>query len=823
MSKRIISYALSFSLAFAVVFSNMTIAKAADVVSGGLSITATNSADSLLEGTDFEYSDGKWTISTTTPVTLSMKTGVEVTDDCIVIDTVHGDANVTFSGINIKSDEQTIVEIEGENSTMITVKGQNSIVSTSTSNAEGIYSEKSPLKITGTEGGLLSFSGIYSAIEGYKAGIDLEGNWKLKVTDAKFGVYLSPYSSSSYILNIGDNVSIEMSEIDEHAIYNKYGKINMKADSGEHIDINTTTDAWCIYGHGIDISGKVTITAKSIADDGAIYSGGEDNPINISGDVVIDIESVKNGLTAKGDISIEDADIDIACTNTYAYGINCNDLVITDSKVDIESTGYAAITADAVTISGNTKLVAKTEVDTTSSRYGIMYEGKLDVSDSAEVDIKVIGKKTYAIYGSSSNKTDTVNVCDNAKVTLDGGIRTIYYVETISLSDHAEMTIKNAEEEGVYKADINVSGNAKLTVESKEYGVRVENCLAISNNAEVLINGADKAIYSSNKYKATPDSGKAYEVFVGKTKDTATLTTYYDTSGEQSTKTGMTYFYAVSKTPYQTPDITIDYKKETLNGFKEGAKYTENGEGVTPENGELPIKESWFGTTLQIMQKGDTTYAASKAQEVVIAARPDAPIINGEYEISEKNNKKFVYEMTLIENAEYKMDDGKWQDSNVFDEITPTSKHVFSARIKATENSFAGEIANTEEIIFKKLNGKASVSMKGWTVGETPSEPIPESKTNGTEKVSYLYKLSGEDDSKYSNTKPTEPGKYIVKAVFEATDVYDEVEATTEFTIVKALASPETGDFTKVWMLYALLFISGLSIVAVKVYEKKAR
>lgn len=786
--RNIISMILSVVMILSLVSIPVTTAEAEDVTSNGLAITATNSVDTLTEGVDYSYSNGKWTISTTTPVTISMKSGVNVTDDYIVIDTANGVSEVTLNGISIKNGNENIIDIQGENASTIIVKGQNSLVSTSTSNKEGIYAQKSALTVTSTNGGKLAFEGVYAGIRGYQKPISLEGNVEINVKDVEFGIFLSPYSSSSNLLKIRDNVCIKSSEVNEHAIYNKYGKIDIQADNDEHIVLDLTTDAWGIYGHGIDISGKVTITVNSTEDDGAVYSGGENNPINLSGDITINIESVKNGITAKGDITMDDGVKieNISVTNTYAYGINCEDLVIHDSEVEIESNGYAAITADTVTVSGNSKVETYTVVDTSSSRYGIMYEGKFEVTDEAQVEIKVEGSKTYAVYGSSSNKSDAVDVKENASLTLDGGVRTVYYTEAISISDNAQMIIKNAEEYGVYNADVTVANNAKLAVDSKEYGLRVENKLDISNNAEVTINGTDKAIYSSRKYQVTPDEGKAYEVSIGKTKDSAEVATYYETSGEQSTKAGMTYFHAVSKTPYETTDIEIDYKNEKLVNFKVNGKYTVNDTEVAPENGTLQIDEGWFDTTVKIAVKGDENYAASKPQELVVAARPDAPAISGTYEVDENDNTKFVYTVTQADNAEYKMDDGEWQDSNVFAGITPLSSHKFSIRLKATDTSFASKVAVGEEVTFAKLDGEGTVSLADWIFGDEANHPIPSSDTNGIDKVSYLYKLSSADDSTYSDEKPTEAGTYTVKATFAATETYNEVVATAEFTIKKA-------------------------------------
>ena len=75
--------------------------------------------------------------------------------------------------------------------------------------------------------------------------------------------------------------------------------------------------------------------------------------------------------------------------------------------------------------------------------------------------------------------------------------------------------------------------------------------------------------------------------------------------------------------------------------------------------------------------------------------------------------------------------------------------------------------------------------MAGWTYGNTASNPVPVSSTNGISNVTYKYKVSTAADSTYTATKPTAAGTYTVKATFAATTNYNEVTATANFTIAK--------------------------------------
>ena len=94
--------------------------------------------------------------------------------------------------------------------------------------------------------------------------------------------------------------------------------------------------------------------------------------------------------------------------------------------------------------------------------------------------------------------------------------------------------------------------------------------------------------------------------------------------------------------------------------------------------------------------------------------------------------------------------------------------------------------SNPVSVTIGKANGTASVSLKGWTYGETAKEPVPTSATNGTDHVTYQYKVKDANDSTYSNKVPTAAGSYTVKATFPETENYNAVTATADFTITKA-------------------------------------
>ena len=106
--------------------------------------------------------------------------------------------------------------------------------------------------------------------------------------------------------------------------------------------------------------------------------------------------------------------------------------------------------------------------------------------------------------------------------------------------------------------------------------------------------------------------------------------------------------------------------------------------------------------------------------------------------------------------------------------------------VVASDGENNNATSNKVTVTIVKADGTASVSLSDWTYGETASKPVPTSDTNGINNVTYQYKVKGADDTTYSDTLPINAGDYTVKATFAATDNYNEVTATADFTIAKA-------------------------------------
>ena len=91
------------------------------------------------------------------------------------------------------------------------------------------------------------------------------------------------------------------------------------------------------------------------------------------------------------------------------------------------------------------------------------------------------------------------------------------------------------------------------------------------------------------------------------------------------------------------------------------------------------------------------------------------------------------------------------------------------------------------------LDGTATISMDGWTYGETAKQPTYRSDTNigVTPVVTYAPQGSGA----YTEKVPENAGTYTAKVVYPETEAYREAAATCTFTIKQAVVSEITlGD-----------------------------
>lgn len=105
------------------------------------------------------------------------------------------------------------------------------------------------------------------------------------------------------------------------------------------------------------------------------------------------------------------------------------------------------------------------------------------------------------------------------------------------------------------------------------------------------------------------------------------------------------------------------------------------------------------------------------------------------------------------------------------------------ATIPETESYKMAVCEGTFEIL-RKTPEIAKVTVADTYVG-TDYEPTVTTDSDGKESVSLEYKKEGEEDSKYSDVKPTAAGTYVVRATIPETERYNKIICEGTFAITK--------------------------------------
>ena len=145
----------------------------------------------------------------------------------------------------------------------------------------------------------------------------------------------------------------------------------------------------------------------------------------------------------------------------------------------------------------------------------------------------------------------------------------------------------------------------------------------------------------------------------------------------------------------------------------------------------------------------------------------------------------------------YKLDDGEWTEQ--LPTATNAGSYTISYKVVAIdEANYNGiEQQSLTVVVAKATNEITSLSLEGWTYGETAKTPVATAKF-GT--PSFTYGTSADGD--FVDIVPANAGTYIVKASVAATDNYDAAEQTTTFVIAKA-AAQVTAPTAKTGLMYS--------------------
>ena len=114
----------------------------------------------------------------------------------------------------------------------------------------------------------------------------------------------------------------------------------------------------------------------------------------------------------------------------------------------------------------------------------------------------------------------------------------------------------------------------------------------------------------------------------------------------------------------------------------------------------------------------------------------------------------------------------------------PEESGIYYVNAKLLESSNYAESFSSEPAMIEisKVTPSIKVKISDWTYGEAANEPIVVKNSSNSEVV-YYYKLIDADDSEYVAEVPNSAGNYILKAVIEESNNYNEVNTYVEFCI----------------------------------------
>jgi len=202
-----------------------------------------------------------------------------------------------------------------------------------------------------------------------------------------------------------------------------------------------------------------------------------------------------------------------------------------------------------------------------------------------------------------------------------------------------------------------------------------------------------------------------------------------------------------------TPTASIDYTTEYLIGLVSGGQYSFNGGAAETLSGtSKAIAESWFGTQVSIVRKGDgTTSVDSEAQYINIKSRPAVPSVGKtDCTTSQNNNGTLTGVSSAMEYQ--KSGDTAWK-SITGTTVTGLANGTYYVRLKA--------VAGTS---FRSKNATVTIAPYASLFAPRERYHFPNSGSNFKSK----YNVSDSDFNKLANYVIAEYGTSISGLVYAA-------------------------------------------------------
>ena len=439
-----------------------------------------------------------------------------------------------------------------------------------------------------------------------------------------------------------------------------------------------------------------------------------------------------------------------------------------------------------------------------NDNYDITFvNGTLTVNPK-EVGLTWSTPTSFPYDGSSHAPTANVNDAD----LVNGDV--VGVTVTPTAKEGSSLTDGNAINAGSYTATASSltgekAGNYTLpAANTADFTISPASLAIVANNMEKAYGTADPTL----TYTMEPETLVSGNTITGALAREAgeTMGTYAIQQGDLSagsnytiTFTGATFTITKGILTVTAKSKTIIYGDEPANG---GVEY----EGFASTEDET-VLEGTLAYACDYTQYGDAgnytiTPSGLTATNYNITFVPGTLTVNPkEVELTWSTPTSFDYDgeaHALTANAS-----GMVNGDEIGVTVTTTAKEgssltegkaINAGSYTATASSFTGDkagnytppVVNTQDFTIAKIGITPTVTLDGWTYGETAATP---SVTGNTENgaVTYTYKVKDADDGTYIDTQPTNAGTYTVKASIAATTNYEAASATADFTIEKAI------------------------------------
>ena len=773
----------------------VTVQGQAGIVNGGLTFAGW-AVEEISDSTTYKEGQTYNITRTSTLVPVWKKTDISGLE--IQLETV----DYTYNGEPQKPD----VTVKDKDRDKVLVEGRDYTLSYSNTNTTGGREDNTinAGDITITVTGIGDYTGEYSGENTkYTIGKKTISVDNLKAVDREYnGSTRIQIKAAEAVLSgvvTGDDVELLASSEGEvyspNARADKYvivnGEAQLTGENSSNYDLEPLADI------------TVTITPKTLTADmftvadtiggkAIVYNGAEQTP-EITSEDLATVENEETHIDEQKNI-IDPSDYFV----TYSDNIHAGRGVVTITADDEEGVDHNYV--GSVSLEFN---IAKAPLTITAEAASSVY-GK----DIAELTYNISSGSIYT----DSDKTD---LDINAVTSVKTGYGVKIYSDAVSIEYNASNTDYDVT---TVAADYTITPAGELEVTAKGYtGVYDGNEHSIEVTADTFdYNDTVTVYYSTSTELNVGNYNTAGSTTNPAFKNAGEYTVYYFAKTDNYTGTPGSAKVIITKAP-----LTVTANKHTITygdsvsdlsdtGF-EGVTISGFVNGETETSSDLTLSGQLSYTSVDYRQFSDVGTYTCKPSGNITSANYDISYRAGELEVQPKNitflwnvNDSYAYTgssqgVTASVNGVVNGDDVTVAsyEENRADNVCADAKDAGSyiAKITGIAGKKAGNYvySSTESTLTKAWSITKATnewiiepSIQNWTEGSTASSPVSAPKY-GSPVYTYAPVTTNEETQEvvgeYTDTKPTEAGKYSMKAVVEETDNYGGLEKTVEFKI----------------------------------------